>query len=99
MRAMRERVLSAFAFMPEQVQAFIPLPLTLRRRYTTRVSTRLPGKRSSWRAVSRSEGDSTAFSTKKETAKQNVVFSLTFFGKSTTKTTDAVRTFPGAPVS
>lgn len=29
MRAMRERVLSAFAFMPEQVQAFIPLPLTL----------------------------------------------------------------------
>ncbi len=29
MRAMRDRVLSAFAFMPEQVQAFIPLPLTL----------------------------------------------------------------------
>ncbi len=29
MKAMRERVLSVFGFMPEQVQAFIPLPLTL----------------------------------------------------------------------
>ena len=29
MRAMRERVLSVFGFIPEQVQAFIPLPLTL----------------------------------------------------------------------
>ncbi len=29
MKAMRERVLTTFGFMPEQVQAFIPLPLTL----------------------------------------------------------------------